>query len=171
MWYHLSKESDGEVIVPSYENNPRKSGHWSPKLLDPDRGHDEDDTPRLCVCQTVGQCLTAIPENEEAILFIYEIDIPDNGKGSPLSSPVVVADRHITNEVRITDDVVKENGGIIPVRCTGRLRLDPKVVLDIKIRLHQKEYPRTTEEEQQQKVWKISEDNEWEYRLLDSPPL
>ncbi len=171
MWYHLSKESDGEVIVPSSENNPRKPRHWSPKRIDPTRGHEEDDTPRLCVCQTVGQCLTAIPEDGEGTLFIYEIDLPENGQNAPVSSPAKVRDRHITNEMRITDEVVEENGGRIPIRCAGHLQLEQRVVLDIKIRIHQEIYPRTTEEEQAQEVWRVTEDNEWEYRLLEIPPL
>lgn len=158
MWYHLSKESDGQVIVPSYENVPRKPGHWSPKPIDPKRGFGEDDTLRLCVCRTVGECIAAVPD-EKGDFCVYGIEMPETGTGAPV--PGRVRDHFLTRENCIIDAVVEKNNGRIAVEWLGYLQLCEPVIKNIKGRLWTKDYPLTGAEERDQ-IWDVIE-GQWIY--------
>jgi len=160
VWYHLSKESDGEVIVTSRENDPRKPGHWSPKPIDPTRGYREDDTWRLCVCKTVGQCVVAVPD-EDGTFCVYRVRMPETGPGAPV--PGRVKDHFLTRENCIIDSVVEANeNGRILIERLGYFQISRPVTMNIKGRLWRKEYPLTAGKEEQEKIWDVV-DGQWIY--------
>ncbi len=84
-YYHLSADDHLTEIVK--ENNDFTKGQIVPRV--PEDSYGEDQTPRVCFCPSVWQCVLSKPNIEKLqVLNIYEINVDE------LSDPKgIVGDR------------------------------------------------------------------------------
>lgn len=114
-FYHLTRSKSLKGIVATTDRRRRKGKYQAPLEC---RAHaDEASNARICVASTVWQCLISMTDTQT--LYIYHLTC--KGAFRP-SAEHKVLDAAITDEHWITDAVIEQNEGLIPVKKVGLLR-------------------------------------------------
>jgi hypothetical protein len=117
-FFHLSPSPTAKAIVLSDDKRAEQPLlYFSPRP--PEDHADEKSDPRICVAPRIWQCLVSHPQPVPP-LFIYGL----NCSGAKCASRHEhrVGDAEITDEHWIDEDVIRSNGGSIPLICKGVLR-------------------------------------------------
>lgn len=150
MWYHLSNNQDD---ISSPITKLRKPGF--PYL---DTNVEE---PILCIAPTVWQCLSAIGTSKKQMRYIYQIHVVD-----PIPAEVHndnVADVDVTHEHRITENVLRANGGRIDTTFIGTLNISKDELGYIKVAVLMKKV-RPNHNQEREVFWQIANDDTWKLR-------
>jgi hypothetical protein len=111
-FYHLTRTKSLRGFVATTDPRGRKGKYHVP--LECNVHGPEAPDARLCVAPSVWQCLVSMTDSKT--LYIYSLACVG---AFPPAAEDKVLDAGITGEHWITDTVIEQNGGLIPVRQIG----------------------------------------------------
>jgi hypothetical protein len=141
MWVHLNGRQNLAKFVSEVADANPEEGIIA--LSVPSQSHCESEIPRKCIAPTLWQCCIAVPKPGKFFVYLVTID-------NPIPADDTVKDRHITNEHWITKDVIEEFGEPTCDRV-GRIELDPKDVLHLKVASYKNVLPKQYKNESE--IW------------------
>jgi hypothetical protein len=115
VFYHVSPCPTAKAIVAGSDDRAKDVETYFSPHVPPSRA-DEPDTPRICVSPNVWQCLVPRIRQSES-RFIYRLGF--SGAIQAPSGERGVLDCRVTQEHWITEEVVAQNNGEIPLTCIG----------------------------------------------------
>jgi len=143
MWFHLSKKKWKVDAI----TNLRKTK----------KGYGEPQVDRFSVAPTLGRAFVGCPHATEGKpLFIYEVHVVNPERTTD------TADYETTHEHLVTEAVLVNEGGRIPVSLVGQVVVGPGEAVYLKIMYRNWKLDMTYEEEQQV-LWEVS-DEIWQFR-------